>query len=161
MAYSSPVNDTPDTDKVWALLTMETECAQAVRKYGYRFSTEGTYRDLKSWDLEPVASHETSSAHLDGLIGLAALANFVQAAIGSMAGRVTEKEARARQQQWTTTDRVSVFWRGRQVLQDRAYDWRSWLMIELPEFIHLLAPKKRLPCQFVNTTTHNGFRRAA
>jgi hypothetical protein len=151
----------PDTDRVWVLLTTESDCEEAVRKYGYRFSTEGTYRDLKSWDLEVVASHESSSVHLDGLIGLAAIGYFVQAIIGSMAGRATETEIRARQQQWTTTDRVSVFWRGRQVLHDPAYDWRSWLTKVLPELIHVLAPRRRLTNLFVNTITHNPFKKAA
>lgn len=151
----------PHTDRAWVLLTTELDSAEAIKKYGYRFSTEGTYRDLKGWGLEAVASHETSSTHLDGLIGLAVIAYFVQATIGSMAGRATEQGARARQQQWTTTDRVSIFWRGRQVLHDRAYDWRTWLTMVLPVVIHLLAPRMRLTNQFVNKTTHIRSKRAA
>lgn len=151
----------PDTDKAWVLLTTESDCAEAVRKYGYRFSTEGTYRDLKGWGLEEVASHETSNVHLDGLIGLAAIAYFVQAIIGSMAGRATETEARARQQQWTTTDRVSVFWRGRQVLHDPAYDWRNWLTTILPPLIHLLAPRMHFTNAPTISVIRNRLARAA
>ena len=117
----------PETDRVWALLTTAATAAAGVAAYRRRFCTEGTYRDLKCWDLEAVAAHEADAAHLDGLVGLAALAYFIQAALGAAAGRAPERAARARQRQWSTTDRLSVFWRGRQVLHDRAYDWQPWL----------------------------------
>ncbi len=123
----------PSTDTAWALLSTTDGRQQAVANYRRRFSTEGTYRDVKSWDLEAVAAHETDKAHLDGLIGLATLGYLVQAAIGAAAGRASDEQARARQRQWSTTDRLSVFWRGRQVLHDRAHDWHTWLNRLLPE----------------------------
>lgn len=125
--------NSPDTDTIWALMSTEGNCAEAVKKYSLRFSTEGTYRDLKSWGLEEVASHETDIEHLGGLMGVAALGYIAQAAIGSVAGRAVDDTARARQQQWSTADRLSVFWRGRQVLHDRAHDWRGWLSETLKE----------------------------
>lgn len=138
----------PDTDRAWALLSTAGDCVQAKERYALRFSTEGTYRDWKSWYLEAVSAHESDSEHLDGLVGLAALGYFVQAAIGVMAGRADgDDAARARQQQWSTTDRLSIFWRGRQVLHDHAYDWRAWLSAKLPELARQISqvppPSKR------------------
>ena len=129
-----------DTDRAWALLSTAASWSQAKDHYALRFSTEGTYRDWKSWDLEGVAGHETAEGPLDGLVGLAALGYFIQAAIGVVAGRAVDDQARARQQQWSTTDRLSVFWRGRQVLHDRAHDWRPWLGTTLPDLTRQLAP---------------------
>jgi hypothetical protein len=126
-------------DRQWALLTTTPSWRQAVPVYHGRFTTEGTYRDLKSWDWAAVAAHETDAAHLDALVGLAALAYCVQAALGAAAGRTADVAARARQQQWCTTARLSPFWRGRQVLHDRAHNWRPWLHTQLPSLAHTLA----------------------
>jgi hypothetical protein len=112
---------------------------QAVPVYMGRFTTEGTYRDLKGWHLAAVAGHERDAAHLDALVGLATLAYYVQASLGAAAGRTTDALARARQAQWSTTDRLSVCWRGRQVLHDRAHDWRPWLRATLATLAHALA----------------------
>lgn len=129
-----------DTDRAWTLLSTDSKWSQAKEHYALRFSTEGTYRDWKSWHLEEVAAHETDCCHLEGLVGLAALGYFLQAAIGVVAGRAEDEEARARQRQWSTTDRLSVFWRGRQVLHDRAYDWRSWLSATLLDLARQIKP---------------------
>lgn len=132
----------PNTDTTWVLFSTAPDCSQAIKNYSRRFSTEGTYRDLKSWDLQIVAGRETDISHVDGLVGLAVLGYFVQAVIGAVAGRASEKQSRARQEQWTTTDRVSIFWRGRQVLHDRAFDWRFWLKTAIPELISQINPEK-------------------
>lgn len=113
----------PQSDRVWALLTTKATWLEVVRADSGRFATEGTYCDVKTWDWEAVASHETDAIHLDGLIGLASLGYLVQAAMGAAAGRATETDARTRQEQWSTTDRLSIFWRGRQVLRDPVHDW--------------------------------------
>ena len=115
------------TDRLWALLSTHPTAAAAAGAYAGRFATEGTYRDYKEWDLAAVAAHETSASHLDGLLGVAALAYLLQGAIGLGAGRAHHDAARARQDQWSTTDRLSVFWRGRHVLHDHAFDWLPWL----------------------------------
>lgn len=137
----------PQTDSSWALLSTAPDKWRAIGYYRARFSTEGTYRDLKSWDLEAVASHQTDRVHLDGLIGLAALGYLLQAAIGAEAGRAADQQVRARQKQWTTTDRLSVFCRGRLVLQDRAHDWRPWLKTILPELTQRLSSNSALANQ--------------
>ncbi len=132
----------PTTDSYWLLLSSCQTIAEARAFYELRFHTEGMYRDLKTWGLEQVACHETDSRHLDGLVGLAALGYFIQAALGAMAGgALSDGSAPAcqRQLQWCTTDRLSVFWRGRQVLQDRAFDWRPWLKVGLEDLTRVLA----------------------
>ena len=111
-----------------------------MRAYTGRFATEGTYRDVKTWDLEAVASHETDPRHLDGLIGLASLGYLVQAAMGAAAGRATERDVRARQEQWSTTDRLSIFWRGRQVLRDPVHNWLPFLTQTLSFLVTTWAP---------------------
>ncbi len=115
------------TDTIWVLLSTADSCPAAIGAYARRFSTEGTYRDLKRWGLEKVAGFEKSIKHLEGLVGLAFMGYIIQAAIGMEAGRAQEKGVRARQQQWSTTDRLSIFWRGRQVLHDHGYDWSAWV----------------------------------
>jgi hypothetical protein len=126
------------TDTAWALLSVVPSAAGAVARYAVRFHTEPTYRDLKSWDLAPVADRHTEWDAVDRILGLAVLGYFAQAAIGAAAGRTEEPSVRARQQQWCTTDRLSVFWRGRQVLHDRAHDWRPWLQTLLPALTQTL-----------------------
>jgi hypothetical protein len=137
--------ESPSTDTAWALLSTVSSQSLAVEYYSRRFHTEGTYRDCKSWDLEAVAARATSRNHLDGLVGLAALAYLVQVALGMEAGRASDTQARARQSQWSTTDRLSLFWRGRQVLHDRAFDWRPWLRLWLPQITRRLHSKPTLP----------------
>lgn len=139
---------TEETDRVWMLLTSVSSSEAARRFYGRRFQTEGMYRDLKAWGLEAVARHESDQRHLEGLIGLAVLGYFVQTAIGAVAGCAQlEAQARQRQRQWCTTDRLSVFWRGRQVLHDRAYDWRPWLKTTLDDLTRDLTQADTPPNQ--------------
>ncbi len=121
-----------ETDDIWCLLTTEATWQAAVTQYSGRFSTEGTYRDVKSWGWETVVGREPDPTVVDGLTGLAVISYLVQVSIGAAAGRTRDTAARARQRQWTTTDRLSIFWRGRLVLHDRAYDWRPWLSLALP-----------------------------
>ena len=121
-----------ETDDSWCLLTTDATWQAAVTQYSGRFSTEGTYRDVKSWGWEAVVGREPDPAVVDGVTGLAVVSYLVQASIGAAAGRTRDRAARARQRQWTTTDRLSIFSRGRLVLHDRAHDWRPWLTSLLP-----------------------------
>jgi hypothetical protein len=115
------------TEEAWALLSTHPTWSAAMTAYSGRFSTEGTYRDLKSWGWEAVVAQARTARQVEGVTGLAVLGHVVQASIGAVAGRTPETAARARQQQWTTTGRLSVFGRGRLVLQDRAAVWTGWL----------------------------------
>lgn len=126
------------TDTVWCLLTTAVSWPAAVNRYSGRFSTEGTYRDIKAWDWETRVSALTEAGQVAGLTGLAVLSYLVQVVIGMAAGRTQAAGARARQQQWTTTDRLSPFSRGRLVLHDHAHDWRPWLHTALAELTQTL-----------------------
>lgn len=128
------------TDHVGALLTTEPDPTCALAFYQRRCAIEPTYRDLKGWDLEAVVARETDADVVDGLLGLAALASCVQLSLGHAAGHTADPAAGARQQPWSTTDRLSLAWRGRHVLHDRAHDWRPWLEVTLTELYLLLAP---------------------
>jgi hypothetical protein len=127
------------TDTVWCLLTTETTWPAAVTRYSGRFSTEGTYRDLKAWGWETRVSALTEVTVVEGLTGLAVLSYVVQVELGLAAGRTQAAGARARQRQWTTTDRLSPFSRGRLVLHDQAHDWRPWLQTALAELTQALS----------------------
>jgi hypothetical protein len=127
------------TDTVWCLLTTDTSWPAAVTRYSGRFSTEGTYRDVKAWAWETRVRALTDVGVVEGLTGLAVLSYLAQVAIGVAAGRTREAGARARQQQWTTTDRLSPFSRGRLVLHDHAHDWRPWLRTALDELTQTLS----------------------
>ena len=124
---SKGYGEAASSDRAWVLLSTEPTWPAAMGRYSGRFSTEGTYRDWKSWAWEAVVGQATTAGLVDGITGLAAIGAIIQAAIGAAAGRTRETGARARQQQWTTTDRLSVFSRGRLVLQDRAHAWTPWL----------------------------------
>jgi hypothetical protein len=115
------------TDRAWGLLSTEATWQAAVRRSTGRFSTEGTSGDWKSWGWETVGGQAMTAGLVDGLTGLAARGAIVQAAIGAAAGRTREAGVRARQRHWATTDRLSVFRRGRLGLQDRAYHGTPWL----------------------------------
>jgi hypothetical protein len=133
------------TDTVWCLLTTETTWTAAVSRYSGRFSTEGTYRDLKEWGWETRVSALTDAAAVEGLTGLAILSYLAQVELGVAAGRTQEAGARARQRQWTTTDRLSPFSRGRLVLHDHAHDWCPWLQTALAELTQTLTAAPAVP----------------
>jgi hypothetical protein len=126
-AHIASKHQNPAHDRVWALLTTASSPTAACARYAQRFATEGTYRDLKEWDLEAVMAQTDDLALLDGLVGLASLAYLLQLGLGVAAGQTDDASARARQQLWSTTDRLSSFWRGRQVLHDHAHDWHPWI----------------------------------
>jgi hypothetical protein len=133
------------TDHVWGLWTTVPHYEAALVAYSQRFSVEPTYRALNTWDLETVVTHEASAAHVAGYVALSALALVVQVAVGVAAGRTPDPEARARQDQWSTADRLSAFWRGRQVFHDHAHDWRAWLQVTLADLHLTLDDRATIP----------------
>lgn len=146
--YRAPAS----TDRAWALLSTAPTWRAAMGRYSGRFSTEGTYRDWKSWEWEAVVGQAATDGLVDGITGLAALGAIMQAAIGAAAGRTPDAGARARQQQWTTTDRLSVFSRGRLVLQDRAHAWMPWLGQALADLAERLTTPEAAPRLLVAPT---------
>ncbi len=129
------------TDHVWALLSTEADPALSTARYAERFATEPTYRDLHGWHLEAVVQAEPDRRVVDGLVGLASLAYLLHLVLGLAAGRTADPAAVARQASWSTTDRLSASWRGRQVLHDRGHDWQPWLHATLAQLWLDLDPR--------------------
>jgi hypothetical protein len=111
----------------WVLLfTSHATWLDASRSYARRWATEGSYRDAQGgydgqhgWDLEPTLAREADAHVVDRLVGLWALGAAIQTALGDRLTRPDAPpavaQARAR---WTTTDRLSVWMRGRFALMD-------------------------------------------
>ena len=133
------------TDTVWCLLTTETTWMAAVSRSSGRFSTAGTERALKAWAWAERVRALTDAAMVEGLTGLAVLSYLVPVEIGVAAGRTQATAARARQRQWTTPDRLSLFRRGRLVLHDHAHDGRPWPQTTLAELTQALTADPAAP----------------
>jgi hypothetical protein len=80
-----------------------------------------------------VVGQATTAELVDGITGVAALGAIIQSLLGAAAGCTRATAAQARQHQWTTTDRLSCFSRGRLVLHDRAHAWAPWLAQIMPD----------------------------
>jgi hypothetical protein len=116
----------PQTDGWVLLFTSHPTWLAASRSYARRWATEGSYRDAQGgydgqhgWDLEPTLARETDARAVDRLVGLWALSSAIQTALGDRLARPDAPPAVARARaRWTTTDRLSVWMRGRFALTD-------------------------------------------
>jgi len=127
------------TDGWMLLFTTHPTWHDATRSYARRWATEASYRDAQSgydgqhgWDLESAAAREPAAHVVDSLVGLWALGAGLQTTLGHQFGQPAAPpcvhDARAR---WTTTDRLSVWMRGRFALTDPFGDLRPWLLATL------------------------------
>lgn len=99
-------------------------------------AAEGSYRDGQGgwdgrhgWDLEPVLSRRTDAAEVAAVVGLWALGTLVQSWVGDQLQRPeTPAAARAIRREWTTTNRLSVWARGRLALTEPSGRLRAWLI---------------------------------
>lgn len=126
----------------WVLLfTSHPTWLDASRSYARRWATEGSYRDAQGgydgqhgWDLEPTLARELDAHAVDRLLGLWALGAVIQTALGDHLTRPDAPpavaQARAR---WTTTDRLSVWMRGRFALADPFGQLRPVIIAALRE----------------------------
>jgi hypothetical protein len=141
------------TDGWVVLFTSHTSWLAASRSYSRRWATEGSYRDAQGgydgqhgWDLEPTVARETASHVVDSLFGLWALGSAIQTALGDRLSRPdvapVVRDARAR---WTTTDRLSVWMRGRFALTDPFGALRPWLLTTLHATAHQLRGSRASP----------------
>jgi hypothetical protein len=124
----------------WVLLfTSHTTWLAASRSYSRRWAAEGSYRDAQGgydgqhgWELEPAVARESDAHVVDSLFGLWALGSAIQLALGDQLARPdvppAVQQARSR---WTTTDRLSVWMRGRFALTDPFGDLRPVLIAAL------------------------------
>lgn len=135
------------TDAWVVLFTTETAVLAALRRYGQRYSTEGSYRDLQSgwdgrhgWDLEPVAARQQRAAQVAALLSLAALGQLLQQWVGSQVGHAhSTGHARWLAHAWTVHGRLSVWARGRLVFETRDNQLEAWLTATLQQGTAALA----------------------
>lgn len=114
------------TDGWLILFTSHDSWRAAAQSYTRRWATEGSYRDAQSgydgqhgWDLEAALSREPMQPVADSLVGLWALSSLLQSSLGHHLAQPSQSPAvqRARAR-WTTTDRLSIWMRGRFALTD-------------------------------------------
>ena len=124
----------------WVLLfTSHPDWLPACQSYARRWATEASYRDGQGgydgqhgWDLEPTLTRLTTATTVDHVLGLWALSSLLQTWVGSQVTHPTTSDAppgiRAVSAQWTTSNRLSVWMRGRFAFTDRSGDLRPWLL---------------------------------
>ena len=149
----------------WVLLfTSHPTWLDASRSYARRWATEGSYRDAQGgydgqhgWDLEPTLAREADAHVVDRLVGLWALSSALQTALGDHLARPDAPpavaQARAR---WTTTDRLSVWMRGRFALTDPFGHLRPVILAALHDTAQRLRDAPQPPA-----SAHPGLRSAA
>ena len=142
------------TDGWVALFTTHTTWLDASRSYTRRWATEGSYRDAQGgydgqhgWDLEPTVAREPDPQVVDSLCGLWALGAAIQTALGDRLSRAdVAPDVQAARARWTTTDRLSVWMRGRFALTDPFGDLRPHLLDALADITrHLRTADSRTP----------------
>lgn len=127
------------TDGWLILFTSHADWLPASRSYTRRWSAEGSYRDAQGgydgqhgWDLEDTLARLTDPAVVDRVFGLWALGTLVQSSIGHHLGSASVPDAvREVCAHWTTSDRLSVWMRGRFALTDLSGDLHPWLLDSL------------------------------
>lgn len=113
-------------NQTWVLFTTAATVELAVAQYAARMGIEQTFRDWHHyWELRQVAMELSSEMAVCRLVGVVSLAYCLQMQLGWRLSQDTVGQRRW--QQWTATDRLSLFWAARQVFDDPGYDWRGWL----------------------------------
>jgi hypothetical protein len=129
------------TDGWVVLFTNHTDWLPASQSYTTRWTTEGTYRDAQSgydgqhgWNLEDAVTRLTDAAHVDRLLGLWALGTLLQTWVGHALTQPSLPHlVRDVQAQWTTSNRLSVWMRGRFAFTDPSADLHPWLLQSLAQ----------------------------
>jgi hypothetical protein len=123
------------TDPWVVLFSSQTTWLAAVRSYGRRWATEGSYRDAQGgwdgqhgWDLEVTLARLTDAVVVERVVGLWALGALVQTWVGHRLGQPTvSAPVPLLRREWTTTGRLSVWARGQFALTDTSGRFRPWL----------------------------------
>lgn len=129
------------TDGWVVLFTSHTDWLPASQSYTTRWTTEGTYRDAQSgydgqhgWNLEDAVARLTDATHVDHLLGLWALGTLLQTWVGhALTQPALPQLVRDVQAQWTTSNRLSVWMRGRFAFSDPSTDLHPWLLQSLKD----------------------------
>jgi hypothetical protein len=137
----------------WVLLfTSHTDWLPACTSYTRRWATEASYRDGQGgydgqhgWDLEDTLARLTDPGVVDRVFGLWALGCLLQTQVGSQVGHPTAPPAttppsvvREICAQWTTSDRLSIWMRGRFAFTDLSGLLRPWLLQTVADATRLL-----------------------
>ena len=126
----------PSPTEPWLiLLTTAPHWRAAVRAYGQRYHTEGSYRDAQTgwdgrhgWDLGERITAATTAQHVASVVGLWALGTLLQSWLGDQLTAVrTSPAIRAVAGEWTVHGRLSVWARGRLALTDVSGRLRFWI----------------------------------
>lgn len=123
------------TDAWVVLFTSHPTWLAAVRSYGRRWSTEGSYRDAQGgwdgqhgWDLETTLARLTDRLTVERVVGLWALGALVQTWVGHRLGQpAVSAPVPLLCREWTTTGRLSVWARGQFALSEPTGRLRPWL----------------------------------
>jgi hypothetical protein len=136
-----------ETDAWMVLFTSHAAWQPAVRSYGQRWATEGSYRDAKSgwdgqhgWDLEPALTRLTERVTVERVVGLWALGALVQTWVGHRLSQPTAPlPVPLLRREWTTTGRLSVWARGQLALTEPTGRLRPWLRQTLTVGAHQIS----------------------
>jgi hypothetical protein len=123
------------------LLSTHRTALAAVRAYGQRYHTEGSYRDAQSgwdgrhgWDLGERIAAAPAARQVDTLVGLWALTTLLQSWLGDqLTAASTPPAIRAVAAEWTVHGRLSVWARGRLALTDVSGRLRFWIPATLSD----------------------------
>jgi hypothetical protein len=126
----------PSPTEPWLiLLTTHRTWRDAVRAYGRRYHTEGSYRDAQTgwdgrhgWDLGERIAAAPSAQQADTAVGLWALGTLLQSWLGDrLTATDTPPAIRAVAGEWTVHGRLSVWARGRLALTDPSGRLHFWI----------------------------------
>ena len=134
------------TDAWMVLFTSHASWRAAVRSYGRRWATEGSYRDAQTgwdgqhgWDLEATLARLSEARTVERIVGLWALGALVQSWVGHGVGQPTApRSVQLVRCEWTTTGRLSVWARGQLALTEPSGRLRPWLRQALTAGAHQL-----------------------
>ena len=133
------------TDGWMALFTTLATPKAALAAYRRRWAIEGSFRDAQSgwdgrhgWDLEPMVARQTDADKVARLVGLWALSSLVQTWVGDQVV-VGPKTVRQTAEHWTTSQRLSVWARGRFALTETQGGFPPWLQMTMNRGAALLA----------------------
>jgi len=155
------------TDPWVVLFSSQPTWLAAVRSYGRRWATEGSYRDAQGgwdgqhgWDLEGTLARLTEAATVEGVVGLWALGALVQTWVGHRLGQpAVSAPVPLIRREWTTTGRLSVWARGQFALTDPSGRLRPWLRQILAAGAHQLAagplPAHHSPVRSPHSPSHS------
>jgi len=133
------------TDGWMALFTTMATPQAALAAYQQRWAIEGSFRDAQSgwdgqhgWNLEPLVARQSNADKVARLVGLWALSSLVQTWVGDQVV-VGPNPVRQTAAQWTTSQRVSVWGRGRFALTETHGGFTTWLQMTMNRGAALLA----------------------